>query len=52
MLENDTDLGKKYCFRPGKQEAKCLSSGGNLNKQIYLEEKATIRKGLKKDQRD
>ena len=29
-IENDTDLGKKYCFAPGKLEAKCLSSGGNL----------------------
>lgn len=26
VLENDTDLAKKYCFAPGEQEAKCLSS--------------------------
>ncbi len=29
-LENDTDPGQKYCFAPGIQEAKCVSSGGNL----------------------
>jgi len=28
-LENDTYQGQKYCFAPGKQEAKCLSSGGS-----------------------
>ena len=30
-LENDTERGKKYCFASGKQETKCLSSGGIIN---------------------
>ena len=28
-LKNDTYQGQKYCFGPGKQEVKCLSSEGN-----------------------
>ena len=36
-LQNDTNLGQKYCFASGKQKVKCLTSGGKyltLNKSL------------------
>ena len=45
MLENDTNLGQKYCFKTGKQVVKCSASKGTLTLQINAERKKGVVQG-------